>query len=762
MGVAWLKMAADMGLLLLLPLVYLALLSSALPSHDPLSPALHYYEKLHKDNVRHKIVRDNMPRLEDNLIELHLDIHSKYFRLQLSPTIESFHPSLQSQSSHPINFSEFFHGHVFGAEFSDVTAHMTEDGIMTAIIVLDIETYYVEPSSRHIKESHDYHMITYKASDIKYNMTGDANSPFCGHKGAYKVNHTHYVNFGKTPSKVRSRLKRQAPSPVTVCPMFLVGSTSFYEQFGGGEVEKAINYLLLLMLDVNRIYRTTDWFIPNVVDSATPGTKGLQIAGVNIINDANNAPAYNQDSNVMSENLLREFSRTDWSRYCLAHLFIGSNFADNSRLGVAYIADASSFYLGGVCSRRTSINGVAFSGNTGISSFRARSRLLLLAEAVIITAHEIGHNWGAQHDDSSSSECSPSPENGGKYLMYPIAQDGTADNNNVFSPCSVRGVSRVLNTHESDCFTAPSNNLCGNFIVDVGEQCDPGPTGVLSGGDMCCTVGCRYKGNATHTYTCSDTNHECCQGCFISREGSICLLRQYGNLGCLANETCNGMDKTCPSSVTSAPVDTPCGFEGICVPTADPNDDVNKTECRQFCEQMDLETCHCTGEDQCKICCRDGSGACSRINNPSMDLPDGSFCEGGSCQQGTCVLSDPDLVTFLSDLFGNFSTNALLQFLYENIVGSVIVVSLFVWIPVSTAVHVFDIWWEKRREKKKKKKKQKDDEKKLVESVDYDSDDPDNPKEIEEVTEERKFRDNKDPEKDPITHHLLDKETVIN
>ena len=37
---------------------------------------------------------------------------------------------------------------------------------------------------------------------------------------------------------------------------------------------------LLLMLQVNNIYRTTDWFVPNVADSATPGTKGLQIAGV--------------------------------------------------------------------------------------------------------------------------------------------------------------------------------------------------------------------------------------------------------------------------------------------------------------------------------------------------------------------------------------------------------------------------------------------------------------------------------------------------
>ena len=44
--------------------------------------------------------------------------------------------------------------------------------------------------------------------------------------------------------------------------------------------------------------------------------------------------------------------------------------------------------------------------------------------------------------------------------------------------------------------------------------------------------------------------------------------------------------------------------------------------------------------------------------------------------------------------------------------------------------------------------------------MDYDSDDSNNPKEIEEVTEKGKFRDI-DPEKYPITHHMLDKETYI-
>ena len=97
----------------------------------------------------------------------------------------------------------------------------------------------------------------------------------------------------------------------------------------------------------------------------------------------------------------------------------------------------------------TNYRGQPFSGNTGASTFRTSSnRLLLFAESVIVTAHEIGHyttaieyydnivtivghSWGSQHDDTSMPECNPSQDEGGKFLMYPIAQDGSAPNNNV-------------------------------------------------------------------------------------------------------------------------------------------------------------------------------------------------------------------------------------------------------------------------------------------------------------------------------------------
>ena len=46
-------------------------------------------------------------------IPFYFSLSLRYFRLILSPTIESFHPLLQSRSSHLINFSKFFRGHEF-------------------------------------------------------------------------------------------------------------------------------------------------------------------------------------------------------------------------------------------------------------------------------------------------------------------------------------------------------------------------------------------------------------------------------------------------------------------------------------------------------------------------------------------------------------------------------------------------------------------------------------------------------------------------
>lgn len=57
-------------------------------------------------------------------------------------------------------------------------------------------------------------------------------------------------------------------------------------------------------------------------------------------------------------------------------------------------------------------------------------------EADLVTTHELGHNFGAEHDPDNIAYCAPSDDQGGKFVMYPIAVSGDHVNNKV-KTCSL-------------------------------------------------------------------------------------------------------------------------------------------------------------------------------------------------------------------------------------------------------------------------------------------------------------------------------------
>lgn len=60
-----------------------------------------------------------------------------------------------------------------GSPDSHVTAQLHPlSGILTATVHSREEVYYIEPLSQHFGGSHDSHMITYKHSHLKFNLTG--------------------------------------------------------------------------------------------------------------------------------------------------------------------------------------------------------------------------------------------------------------------------------------------------------------------------------------------------------------------------------------------------------------------------------------------------------------------------------------------------------------------------------------------------------------------------------------------------------------
>lgn len=143
-------------------------------------------------------------------------------------------------------------------------------------------------------------------------------------------------------------------------------------------------------------------------------------------------------------------------------------------------------------------------------------------EADLVTTHELGHNFGAEHDPDDLPDCAPREDQGGKYVMYPIAVSGDHVNNKVpppaaetrspnvllpainssltcaclqlFSNCSKRSILKRLKTKAQSCFRERNINVCGNSRVEQGEECDPGLLHINS--DHCCTADCKLKTGA--------------------------------------------------------------------------------------------------------------------------------------------------------------------------------------------------------------------------------------------------------------------------
>lgn len=69
--------------------------------------------------------------------------------------------------------------------------------------------------------------------------------------------------------------------------------------------------------------------------------------------------------------------------------------------------------------------------NTGWTTYvDYNGQQLVNALAELITAHELGHSWGADHDPDTD-ECNPAAISSGKYLMYTYSVSGYAENNGV-------------------------------------------------------------------------------------------------------------------------------------------------------------------------------------------------------------------------------------------------------------------------------------------------------------------------------------------
>lgn len=260
-----------------------------------------------------------------------------------------------------------------------------------------------------------------------------------------------------------------------------------------------------------------------------------------------------------------------------------------------------------------------------------------------VVAHEIGHNFGAIHDcaqgcSATDRNCCPLTPNScdaeARFIMSPVAQSGEK----VFSPCSVGNICSLMQgaggtRTDTTCLVDPdptkptiSLQMCGNGIVENGEDCDPG-AGVDS--PCCDPTTCKFRPNAV----CDPDSSPCCtRQCSFAPATQVC--RASKDQRCDTPEMCTGTSSSCPAD-TVMPNGQSCGdgdlkcASGQCTSIGE--------QCKLVGGSMNLsEPCPDKSDQSCQISCKDPrqSNVCVRLTSL---LVDGSLCGyGGTCISGRC------------------------------------------------------------------------------------------------------------------------------
>uniref|UniRef100_A0A672ICY9 Disintegrin and metalloproteinase domain-containing protein 17-like n=1 Tax=Salarias fasciatus TaxID=181472 RepID=A0A672ICY9_SALFA len=594
-----------------------------------------------------------------------------------------------SEESVDVPLQNYFTGHVVGEENSRVQAHIDGDEF-SAHILTDEDEYNIEPLWRFVDAPTDGRLLVYRSDDIR-NLSRIASPKVCGYIHAEARD---LLPSGSLPHSEECK-RRAHDHKKNTCPLLLVADYRFFKHMGREQESVTLNYLVRItdrtfsieLIDrVDDMYRNTTWddefkgYGVQIHQEPTKPPPGHAAAGWVHYNMENSPVRGKEVWDV--KRLLEQFSSDiadNASTVCLAHLFTYQDF-DEGTLGLAYVAPSNQRVVP-VCFPAAyypshSVKKPSYL-NTGLTSTKNYGKTILTKEADLVTTHELGHNFGAEHDPDNIPYCAPSDDQGGKFVMYPIAVSGDHVNNKRFSNCSKISVGKTLRFKAPVCFKERNSKVCGNSRVEEGEDCDPGLLNLNT--DKCCTADCKFLGNSQ----CSDRNSPCCRNCMFERAGVRC--QEPISATCKGISSCTGNSSVCPPPENAAD-NTVCVDNGRC----------HSGECHPFCEAVqNLQSCACNEtEDSCKVCCRGKDGACSpfiQANGNFLFLRKGKPCTVGFCDEGgKCMKQVQDVIERLWDFIDKLDINTFGKFLADNIVGSVVVFSLIFWIPLSILVHCVD------------------------------------------------------------------------
>uniref|UniRef100_A0A3B5JUP6 Zinc metalloproteinase-disintegrin-like 2d n=1 Tax=Takifugu rubripes TaxID=31033 RepID=A0A3B5JUP6_TAKRU len=434
--------------------------------------------QLYPDTMRYELP------IEGRNLTIHLEKNRGLFGMGYTQTL--YAEDGRRVTSSPEEEHCYYHGHIEGMRDSSVSVGLCS-GIY-GFLKTRRRVYLIEPLGGSDEGEH----AVFRREQLKVSGTRS-----CGSVTLY--------DGDRDPKPAKRRSRSWKPKPGTgvqkFVELFVVVDNTEYKRYGSGTKARilgAVNH-------IDKLYRTLNIRVVLV---------GLEIWTYKDLFDVDSNPETTLDKFL----LWRQSNLLQRTKHDNAQFVTGKDFEGDT------VGLANKFAM---CTE-----------NSGGVNQDHHDDLIGLASTV---AHEMGHNFGMSHDVLG---CACGPSLSSNCVMADKLSTGNLAFPEFFSDCSVEQLADFMARAQPSCLSRPPGSvetiavapLCGNHLLDGGEECDCGT--VEECDNLCCDPStCRL----TQGSQCSDG--PCCEDCQLKQAGSVCRT-SAGQ--CDLAEYCTGASEECP------------------------------------------------------------------------------------------------------------------------------------------------------------------------------------------------------------------------